>query len=674
MDDSPWMPPTPGSPPRPDVPDAATAAPPAPEIAPPPPPPPASPWARQEFEPPDGPPLAEGPLVETVDAEQARKPRRSKAVLAAAVVAVLAVGAAGVFAVSRFTDAAESGAGSPTELGTALFTAIENEDVLGVTDLLLPGERDLFRQPMIDLVSELSRLEVLTAEADLANIAGIDITLGGTSVTTRATNVPDIVNVDLHADVTATVDGTTFPIGDLVADNMDPDDLAEIRGTVETTTDELDGSLTAVEEDGRWYFSVFYTAAEMTRAGTDYDVIPDEGIGADGADSPEAAFDLMLDRVQSLDVAGMIRALNPGEAGALQRYAPLFLDDAEAALAEAPPFELAITDRQFHVDGDGDQRTVIIDGLTITASGEDEFTGEPHALEIRIEGECTHMTVDDESFDVCAGDTSSIPEVDEFLADSPAIDAFVDSLGRALSDIEPIGIEMREFDGAWFVSPTATFTEAMLAVLRALDRQELDELIGLSEPAADEFFDQIFGGFGEFEPYPDDYSTDDYSTGDFSTDGSFEVPTSLPEISLDDPYDPPVEEASGESAEASGWERCYNEIDAADATACFQEYVATGEIDATFMPVALRFPECGYADASWSGDLYSMSDTDFVAAVEAARPCFLALVAAGTIADYELPTEIAHLECFEGRNWYNVFDDPEYDERYYACIDAANAA
>ena len=128
---------------------------------------------------------ADGPLVDTVDTEQAHKPRRSKAVMAGAVLAVLAVGAAGVFAVSRFTGAAAGGAASPSELGTALFTAIDNEDVLGVTDLLLPGERDLFRQPMIDLVSELSRLEVLAPEADLANIAGVDITLGGTSVTAR---------------------------------------------------------------------------------------------------------------------------------------------------------------------------------------------------------------------------------------------------------------------------------------------------------------------------------------------------------------------------------------------------------------------------------------------------------------------------------------------------------
>ena len=80
------------------------------------------------------------------------------------------------------------------------------------------------------------------------------------------------------------------------------------------------------------------------------------------------------------------------------------------------------------------------------------------------------------------------------------------------------------------------------------------------------------------------------------------------------------------------------------------------------------------AETSWKGALYSMSDADFVAAVEAVRPCFLALVEAGTIEEYELPSEIAHLECFEGRNWYNVFDDPEFDTRYYACLDAANSA
>src|SRR5262249_15057895 len=185
--------------------------------------------------------------AEPIPSGETARPRRTKFIVGAGLAAVLAVGAAGVFAVSRFNGAAEGGAGSPSELGTALFTAIDNEDVLGMTDLLLPGERDLFRQPMIDLVAELSRLEVLTPDADLSDISGVDITLGSTSVTARPTNVPDIVNVDLRADVSATVDGNTFPIGDLVTDNMDPDALTELRGTTETSTDQLDTSLAAVQ-------------------------------------------------------------------------------------------------------------------------------------------------------------------------------------------------------------------------------------------------------------------------------------------------------------------------------------------------------------------------------------------------------------------------------------------
>jgi len=612
-------------------------------------------------------------MVEPVVAEP--KKRRSKAILAGAVVAVLAVGAAGVFAVTRFSGAAQGGADSPSDLGTALFAAIESEDVLGATDLLLPGERDLLKQPMIDYVTELSRLGVLAPSADLGSIDGIDVTLADTSVVAHATNVPDIVNLDLHANVSITVDGKTFPIGDVITDNMDPADVTDLRGTVETSTDELDETVTAVEQDGRWYFSLGYTAAEVARADTGDD-IPEQGIGADGAESPEAAFDHMLDRIQALDVSGMISALNPGEAAALQRYAPLFLADAEAAVADVP-FQVAITDRKFHVDGDGDQRTIVLDGLTIRVTGDDESTGESHSAEVRLEGNCTHATIDDESFDFCAGDTSSIPEVDQYLADSPNVKAFVDALGKALSDIEPIGVEVRQYEGAWYVSPTATYTEAFLSVLRALDRQELDQLIALYGPAADEFFGNMFGGFSEYDDsssdYSSDYSFDDSVFDELSSGDAIDVPpVSLPDLSYGD-----LSVDSGGSAESSsvaGWERCYDVKDAADATTCFKEYVSSGEIDESFIPVALRFPECGYAEVSWSGELYSMSDADFVAAVEAARPCFLALVAAGTLDQYEVPTEIAHLECFEGRNWYNTFDDPEYDQRYYDCLAASGDA
>jgi hypothetical protein len=626
------------------------------------PPPPVSPWSRDAFGAPlPEPDLAGATIVDPVAPGELQRPRRSKLVLGGAVVAVLAVGAAGVFAVSRFNGATAGGAGDPTELGTQLLTAIENEDVLGMVDVLAPGERDLFREPMIDMVNELVRLEVLAPEADLAKIAGVDIELDRETVTARQTNVPDIVNVDLSAEATSTVDGETVPIGDLITDNLDADAVAEIRGTDETTTEEFEVSLTAVEQDGRWYFSLFHTAAEELRGGIEPEPdIPAEGIGADGADSPEAAVDSLLDRIESLDLAGMIRILNPGEAAALQRYAPLFLAEAEAALAEVP-IELEITDRQFRVEGDGDQRTVLIDGLTISGRVDEQGTDQDVEFEVSIEGTCTRAVFADETFEACAGDAASMPEVDEFLAEATDVRAFVDALGRALADIEPIGLELRSHDGRWFVSPTATVTESVLAVLRALDRQELDELIELGEAAADQLFEMIFGGFATYE---DEYDDESYEVYDESLDDY------VYDESLDDGLDDPLDDAS---YEAPAWDRCYTEIGAAEATACFQEYVATGEIDVTYIPVELRFPECGYADIRWSGALYSLPDAEFIAAVEAARPCFMALVESGQIQQYELPSEIANLECFEGRNWYNVFDDPEYDERYYACLEAAFA-
>ena len=115
------------------------------------------------------------------------------------------------------------------------------------------------------------------------------------------------------------------------------------------------------------------------------------------------------------------------------------------------------------------------------------------------------------------------------------------------------------------------------------------------------------------------------------------------------------------------WLECY-EKDAADATTCFESYVASGQIDRSTVPVVLRHPECGYAELAWSNEVYSLPDDEFVAAAESARACFLALVDTGEVSSFELPSEITHLECFEGRNWYQVFDDPEFDARYYECI------
>ena len=48
-----------------------------------------------------------------------------------------------------------------------------------------------------------------------------------------------------------------------------------------------------------------------------------------GADTPEGAVQAIFDAVDDLDLEALIADLNPNEAGALQRYAPMFIDDAQ---------------------------------------------------------------------------------------------------------------------------------------------------------------------------------------------------------------------------------------------------------------------------------------------------------------------------------------------------------
>ncbi len=67
-----------------------------------------------------------------------------------------------------------------------------------------------------------------------------------------------------------------------------------------------------------------------------------------------------------------------------------------------------------------------------------------------------------------------------------------------------------------------------------------------------------------------------------------------------------------------------------EASACFQEVVNAGEADSLAAPLEMLHPECGVAEAYWTN--FDMTDEAFFVLIDAARPCFLALVESGEIA------------------------------------------
>ncbi|MFV0308398.1 MAG: hypothetical protein ACK5OX_11705 [Desertimonas sp.] len=556
--------------------------------------------------------------------------------VALAVGAVLII-AAGVFGITRLgdDDANAGGAASPQEAGLALLDALENEDVLGMVDVLLPGERETMRQPMSELVDELRRVEVLSEDASLSQLSGVDIVIDDEAVEVQPTNVDDIANLRVAGAISASVDGEAVPLGDIILDNLPTDaDLSELDA--ETDPEAFDVPITVVEQDGRWYVSLFYSAAEQVRSGFAFDgddevSIPTDGVEPTGGDSPENAFDEFLDAISALDLEGMIASLNPNEFEALQRYAPLFLADAQREL-DRVALDIRLEEAAYDSSVDGDTASITLTYLGGQLEGGGDvvpFAYEDGCLTIEVPGE---GSIDSCELNDEALDTADLPpEAREML------DVFTGLFG----DYENPGIIMKRVDGTWFLSPMATGAEQTLAVLRAIDRDEIEDagraLVDLVEEldAQGLDIDTVFDG-GETTTVDTTIVPDDPDTTDFE-----------------------------DSPQAD----CYRAPDATSAVDCFADLVAQGRLDAQRVPAEMRFPQCGMAEVFWAFGYYELSDAEFVAMVEQANACFQRLVDAGELGEWEIPTDALRPECLEGRNRYVASDeDPDYQDRFYDCL------
>ncbi len=607
------------------------------------------------------PPNLSQPMVASGSGESSG---RSKKVLVGAVVGVLALGGAGVFAATQMTSSNSGGAESPEALGEAVMVSLEQEDTLGVIDLLLPGERETFREPMTEMISELTRLEVLSADASLSELTGIDVVLADRSVRVDETNVADIANITMTATATVNVDGVDLPIGELITDNFGDDlDLAEIDATETDLPFEL--PLTAVERDGRWYLSGMYSIAEAARADADIAEIPVSGIEAKGGDSPEGAIDVVLDSVEQLDLAALIGALNPNEAEALQRYAPLFLDEAQQALDELP-LTWQVTDVAYDVSGDGSKRSVTVTSLSIDGEFKEfETDTESVQFSLTLKDNCVVVESQGETVDSCELQ-SDTTEIDEVFGEIEGLEEFSAEMEEILADYEAPGITVNEVDGQWYVSPIGSSFDQLFALMRALDRDEIER--------AGDAVGELIGSFGGLF-YGDVFGGDDFPFEEMPAE-------TLPEFSEDPiPFEElpddtvPTESIPGEELEVSEEDRIYEEClagaSATEVATCLQTNIDAGLLPEYYMPMELAHLECGVADVYLGfTPSYELSNEEYTALLSAANACFTGLIDAGTIDESEVPPEYLRVECAEGRNPWN-FEDPANEElfdRWLDCI------
>jgi len=589
------------------------------------------------------------------------RPRRSRGRLIGALVGVVALLAAGAFAVVALTgDDDDGGAASPQEVGTKLVERLNEEDLLGVVDLLLPGEREMFRQPLLDLLDDLKRIEVLSDEASLDGIAGVDLVFEDVEVDEEPTNVDDISTIVMSGTSSATVDGDRIPLGDLLIDEAFDGERPEVGEGAEPTEFD-DVRMAVVQRDGRWYLSGMYTIAVT---GTDGAEIPDEGLAPEGADSPDAAVEEMLGAIGDLDVERIIALLDPTEAEALQRFAPMFLEDAEDAVDDVG-IEWSIDDVGLSVEGSGGRRSVGVESLTLQATDPDSGDG----IEITYADGCVSFVLAGDEQEFCTSDPLNLDDATEGMDPETAeeLRELAETYQEVFDDLDPRGIAVHEVDGSWYVSPVRTMFDQVDSVLSAIEREEVEDL----RDAVTAFFDGLLGGF-DIDDLPTD--VDDPNDTPASTvpdDDPDDTPPvlTLPTTPSTAPDETLPDDTVPDDDEFAALDACYA-FSGAEGVQCVLDGIAAGTIDPGIVQAEVRHPECGVAEVYWDGP-GTLPDAEFVALVEQASPCFLTLVAAGAEDPYDVSGELLRPACLEGRNWYNVFDDPDYDTRYFDCVSAA---
>lgn len=387
--------------------------------------------------------------------------------------AALIVGMAGMIAGAAFFAlsivSTDGGATTPVAAVERLFQALGDEDVLGVLESLLSGEREMLQGPLLDIAKELSRLGILAGDPNLTDLDGLELEFFGLRFTSEEL-APGVAAVRLREGrMRSRFDPGGGLLGAFVTDLIPQD--ARSPGQASQDFGEGEVVFATVREGDEWYVSLGYSIAENARRGADR-VAPTFGQGvAIGAATPEGAVDRLLRAVASLDVSGLIQLMPPDEARALHDYVQLFIAQVGPAAHNARGFFRAqINDLDLSSRTDGDRATVKVEKIA--------FTYELLDLGVSIEydGECAVYRVEGER-----------PERDCGTGIGPTLPLFLPIEELPHPDV---GFVVVREGGEWYVSPTRTVLDGVLGYLKVMEPGHLD--------AIREFFE--YGFSEEFVP------------------------------------------------------------------------------------------------------------------------------------------------------------------------------
>lgn len=398
--------------------------------------------------------------------------------IAAAVAGVALVVGGGAFAISSLTSA--DGADSPSAAVEQLFRAAADEDVLGVLESLDPDERDVATDPLVDVVTHLQDLDVLDDGFTLDGVPGFDLEFDDLTFETHELG-DDLARVEVTGGTaSASFLPDELPLGGVLEELLGGSDVTDLAEP-ERSEGPMEGLFLVARRSGDgWYVSLGYTIAEMARVRAGLPEPTDaDAIAPLGADSPAAAVEAMLQAALDGDLRTVIARLSPGEFGALQRYAGLFLDESDLVVDDLDDVvDLRLDSVDLDDDRDGRRATVRIHGFALTAA----FVEGPEVA-IVVEDGCIEIDGDLSEFDIPTGDEFwaevGLPDptrepvcVDDLLEGAEAF-GLGGSTGEPSASPD-LGITTLQVDGDWYVAPLGTAFDALAAFIQTIDRDTIE--------------------------------------------------------------------------------------------------------------------------------------------------------------------------------------------------------
>jgi hypothetical protein len=459
---------------------------------------------------------------ETLDTGPASAPRpvRRGRLVAAAVAVVVAAG--GVVSYVALSDSSHHGAATPRGAVEAIVTDINNSDLLGVLNDLAPGERAALVDPVTQLINELKKAQILSADANPANVAGVQFRLSNLAFAANP------VTINNHVAIVPITDGSLFESADLAkaplakafVDALFPSGLP--AGSHSSQTIDIAQQVAAnggpvriatEKVDGRWYPSIFYTAADSAA----HKQPPDstQAIAPRGGSSPADAVSQLVHALVGGDIHRAIELADPNELAVLHDYAGTILAGIPSEF-HAP---FTVNDLEFNPPtsiSNGEQRITLKKVSVTTASG--------RSISVTLDSPgCTTVVSDGKTQHECAADAiARLKTLAKTLAHIDITAGEQKAITDLLTGASGLGIDTDQVDGQYYVSGVRTYFDLIAGALSGLQPGDGVQLVKLVQAAADAFGSLlggsessssggvIYGGSdgGTFGPLPPGFPTD----------------------------------------------------------------------------------------------------------------------------------------------------------------------